>query len=158
MQVGPLLILEALVSAGRSEMHGEGVAGKTYGDGIVSGDVNGRRARRADALNRYLFRSQHDIVLVRLTDHGIDQILVCLVHITAADHGDVFQIVLEREVAHLHWNDLESAIDQAYDSKKSDDSFDCSHVPRNLTLPGELGYFIPLARAIPDNIQQSPQS
>src|SRR5208282_3638780 len=57
------------------------------------------------------------------------QILIRLVRIGAAHHGDVVQIILKGVIAHLHRNDLKCAIHDAHDGKKPGNSFNCSHVP-----------------------------
>src|SRR5262249_21332862 len=104
-----------------------------------------------------LFWRKLDLVLLRLLHDGVDNFLVALMRIRPTHHRDVVQVILERIIGQLRRNDLKAAVDDRDDRQKSDERFDCSHVPQSTQQDAEMRLMTP-GRALPENVPLSPKS
>src|SRR5580658_2904426 len=99
-------VLEALVPARRSEMQSEGIPWQSDRNAVVHRYIDGKRSRRSDPLHRHVLRGQRNLMLLRLLDHGRDQLVIGGVRIGAAYNRDAFQIVLKRIIRQLRRRNL----------------------------------------------------
>ena len=65
------LPLEALVSAGWTEVQSEGVTGQTDGNAIIRGYIYRRRSRRSNPQHRDILGRQRNLMLLRLLNNGV---------------------------------------------------------------------------------------
>lgn len=114
-------VLHPAITTGRREMKGEGVSRKRDRHAVIRRYVYSGRTRSSDALNCNLFGCECDLMIGSFLDDRVNYVLVGLMRICPANHGDLPQVVLERIIAQLRRNDLETAIHQSHEYQNSDD-------------------------------------
>ena len=65
------LPLEALVSAGRSEMQSEGVTGQTDGNAVIGRHIYRQRSRRSNPLHRDVLRGQRYLMVLGFLNNRV---------------------------------------------------------------------------------------
>ena len=82
--------------------------GKVDRHAILRRHIHRRRSRRSDPLDRHALRGQRDLMILRLLNNLLDQLLVGRVRIRPAHHRHAPQIILKRIVRQLRRSDLKS--------------------------------------------------
>src|SRR5258708_39295622 len=83
-----------LVSAGRSEVHIEGIARGADRHRIIRRDIKGRHARRVDPLYSYLLRSNRQILILDLPHYMRTDVLVRLPAVRPIQQRDATHVAL----------------------------------------------------------------
>src|SRR5260370_13691724 len=119
-----------LVSAGRSEVHIEGIAREADRHRIIRRDIKGRHARRVDPLYSYLLRSNRQILILDLPHYIRTDVLVRLLEVGPIHERDVTKVVLKTVIRHHRGGHFKAGHHHQHDREKSHQRFYGSHSPK----------------------------